>query len=69
MFTYADELPQGAEDNVNRASGCGNCNNFLSFYVLIFTAITNSKSRTWYILFTLQQTQDETSTSDDGKYK
>jgi len=42
LLTYTDQLPPGVEDNVNRASGHGNHDNFLSFYVLIFTAITNS---------------------------
>jgi CRISPR/Cas system type I-B associated protein Csh2 (Cas7 group RAMP superfamily) len=41
-LTYTDELPPGAENNVNRASGCGNRDNSLSFCVLMFTAITNS---------------------------
>jgi len=42
QLTYTDQLPTGVEDNVNRASGRGKRDNFLSFYVLIFTAITNS---------------------------
>jgi hypothetical protein len=42
LFTHTDELPQAAEDNVNRASCGSSCHNFSSFYFLIFTAITNS---------------------------
>jgi hypothetical protein len=68
LFTYTDELPQGAEDNVNRASGCGNCDNFLSF-CLGTHCYYKLKSHTWYILLTLQQMQGERSTIDDGKCK
>jgi hypothetical protein len=42
LLTCTDQLPPGVDDNVNRASGHGNRDNFLSFYVLIFNAITNS---------------------------
>jgi hypothetical protein len=46
LFTSIDELPQGAEDIVNRTSGCGNCDNFFEFLCLDIHCYYKLKSHT-----------------------